>query len=89
MADSTTVTEDKLYLDKDQLRDVLKFYNGLAGLGTGVYATTLASRDATITSGILEVSGGSRLNYRIQPDWTNLFTKQANFNNYENLEFDN
>ena len=25
------VTEDKLYLEKDQLRDVLKFYNGLAG----------------------------------------------------------
>jgi len=83
------VTEDKLYLDKEQLRDVLKFYNGLAGLGTGVYATTLASRDATITSGTLELSGGSRLNYRIQPDWTNLVTKQTNYNNYTNVELDN
>jgi len=83
------VTEDKLYLDKSQLRDVLKFYNGLAGLGTGMYATTLASREATITSGTLELSGGSRLNYRIAPDWTPGVTKQANHNNYENVEIDN
>jgi hypothetical protein len=83
------VKEDKLYLDKDQLRDVLKFYNGLAGLGTGVYATSLASRDATLTSGTLEVSGGSRLNYRTAPDWTAGYDKQPNFNNYKNLEFDN
>ena len=83
------VTEDKLYLDKDQLRDVLKFYNGLAGLGTGLYATTLASRDAIITSGTLELSGGSRLNYRTQPDWTPGVATQVNHNNYTNVEFDN
>ena len=82
------VKEDKLYLDKDQLRDVLKFYNGLAGLGTGLYATPLASRDATITSETLELSGGSRLNYRIQPDWV-IHSKQANYNNYTTLELDN
>jgi len=83
------VTEDKLYLAKDQLRDVLKFYNGLAGLGTGMYATTLASRDAIITSGTLELSGGSRLNYRIAPDWTPGVTKQSNYNNFTNVEIDN
>ena len=83
------VKEDKLYLDKDQLVDVLKFYNGLAGLGTGVYATPLASRDATITSETLELSGGSRMNYRTQPDWTNLVAKQGSYNNYTNVELDN
>ena len=83
------VQEDKLYLEKDQLRDVLKFYNGLAGLGTGMYATTLASRDATITSGTLELSGGSRLNYRIAPDWTPGVTKQSNYKNFTNVEIDN
>jgi hypothetical protein len=80
------VKEDKLYLDQTELREVLKFYNGLAGLDT-LYSGVLNSRDATITSETLEVSGGSRLNYRIHPDWvTN--TKQANHNNYELLEID-
>jgi hypothetical protein len=85
------VTEDKLYLDKDQLRDVLKFYNGLAGLGTGMYATNLASRDATITSGTLELSGGSRLNYRLSPTWgaTNANNQQPNYNSFSSLEIDN
>ena len=83
------VKEDKLYLDENQVVDVLKFYNGLAGLATGVYQTSLASRDAAITSESLELSGGSRLNYRIQPDWTPGVTKQSNHNNYINLELDN
>jgi hypothetical protein len=81
------VKENKLLLSKDQIREVLKFYNGLAGLGTGQYATSLASRDATITSGIMEVSGGSRLNYRLQPDWV-IKTKSAD-NQYTSLRFDN
>ena len=64
------VKEDKLYLNKDELRSVLQFYNGLIGKGDGTYATNFAARDATISSGIMEVSGGSRLNYRISPSWT-------------------
>ena len=85
------VKEDKLYLDKDQLVNTLKFYNGLIGQGTGVYATNLASRDATITSGTLELSGGSRLNYRLSPTWgaTNVGNTQANFNNFTSVELDN
>lgn len=80
------VKEDRLYLDEYELREVLKFYNGLAGLDTK-YSSILNSRDATLTSGTLDISGGSRLNYRIHPDWvTN--TKQANHNNYELLEID-
>ena len=81
------VKEDKLELSKDQLRDVLKFYNGLIGQGAGVYATNLASRDATITSGVLEVNGGSRLNYRIHPDWVP-HTKPAT-GQYTEVEFNN
>ena len=81
--------EDKIYLNEDQLITILKFYNGLIGQGTGVYATNLASRDATITSGTLELSGGSRLNYRTHPDWTPGVTKVTNFENYTNVEFDN
>ena len=83
------VKEDKLYLTKDQLWNTLKFYNGLIGQGTGVYATNLASRDATITSGIMEVEGGSRLNYRIAPAWTVDYAKQSNYNNTTNVELDN
>ena len=81
------VKENKLYLDKEQLSDVLKFYNGLAGNGAGIYATSLASRDATITSETLEVSGGSRLNYRVHPDW-GVTTTTGGFN-YTKVEFDN
>lgn len=81
------VKEDKVELSKDQLRDVLKFYNGLIGQGTGVYATNLASRDATITSGVLEVSGGSRLNYRVHPEWTD--HTEAGTGQYTSVEFNN
>ena len=60
---------DKLYLDKGQLMDTLNFFNGLIASGPALYNTNLASRDAIITSGTMEVSGGSRLNYRISPIW--------------------
>ena len=82
------VKEDKLELSKDQIRDVLKFYNGLIGQGIGQYATNIASRDATITSGTLEVSGGSRLNYRIHPEW-GPHTKDGTYENYTEVEFEN
>ena len=56
-----------------------------------MYATTLASRDATITSGTMEVSGGSRLNYRLSPTWGagNAGNTQANYNNFTSVELDN
>jgi hypothetical protein len=83
------VREDRIYLEKENLRDVLKFYNGLIGSGVGTYATNLASRDSALTNNSLELSGGSRLNYRIHPDWLNEFTKQAGHGNYETVRFDN
>tara|TARA_R100000951_G_scaffold80619_1_gene68422 strand:- start:10796 stop:15202 length:4407 start_codon:yes stop_codon:yes gene_type:complete len=81
------VKEDRLELSKDQLRDVLKFYNGLMGQGIGQYATNLASRDASITEGSLELSGGSRLNYKVNPEWVK-HTNGSN-DNYTEVEFDN
>lgn len=82
------VKEDRLYLDKGQLADVLKFYNGMVGSSAGEYTTPLASRDARISSEAHEVSGGSRLNYRISPAWNN-YTKQSGHQNYEEVEFEN
>ena len=82
------VKEERLYLDKGQLADVLKFYNGMVGQASGEYTTPLASRDASVSFDAHEVSGGSRLNYRISPSW-NTFTKQAGHQNYTDVEFEN
>lgn len=82
------VQEYMIYLEKPELRDILKFYNSLAGLESGVYSTNLASRNATLTSGVLEVSGGSRLNYRIHPEWAP-HTKDGTYGYYTSLELDN
>jgi phage tail-like protein len=54
------VTEYKYYTDKEELRTILKFFNSLT---ENPYTT----RNATISSPILDTSGGSRLNYRIHP----------------------
>ena len=81
------IEEYKYKLDKQELADVLGFYNGLTGQRAGENTTTLASRDASITSGTLELSGGSRISYRVQPEWVN-HTDGAN-GNYTVVEFDN
>ena len=60
----------------------------MTGKATGEYTTNLNSRDATITSDIHESKGGSRLNYRISPEWVDN-TKDVNHGNYEEVEFDN
>jgi len=80
------VTENYYPFDKEELMGVLKFYNGLIGQGAGtLYATSLAARDSTISDDYLELSGGSRLNYRVNPDWLIGTTKQTNYNNYESV----
>lgn len=81
------VEEYKYDLDKQELASVLSFYNGLTGQRAGENTTTLASRDASITSGTLELSGGSRISYRVQPEWVT-HTDGAN-GNYTSVEFDN
>jgi len=93
------VREDKLYLNKEQLRTVLKFFTGLAGKGYGLYQTDLASRDFRIGPNANDIygrlygndlgpSGGSRLNYRIHPLWGDGSTKRGN-NSFENIIVDN
>lgn len=82
------VKEKRLYLNKEQLADVLKFYNGMVGSAAGEYTTALASRDYSNTEDILEVRGGGRLNYRVSPSW-NTFSTQPGHNNYEDVEFEN
>ena len=61
--------ENISYLEKEQLFELLRFYNGLIGVGNNQYYSDIASRDDTLTSSKLEQSGGSRLNYRTHPDW--------------------
>jgi hypothetical protein len=64
------VKENSYNLNKTDLQAVLKFYNGLIGQGTGtLYETPLATRNSTISDDFLEQSGGSRLNYRVNPEW--------------------
>lgn len=48
-------------------------------------AAARASRQATITSGTFETSGGSRINYRYHPDW-GPNTKSAGFNQYTQID---
>ena len=81
------VSEYKYELNKQELASVLSFYNGLTGQRAGENTTTLASRDASVTSGTLELSGGSRISYRVQPEWVT-HTEGAN-GNYTQVEFDN
>lgn len=58
--------EYRVDLDKNQLFAILKYFNSLAGAYNNFgYASRIASQ----TSGVFEVSGGSRLNYVQSPDW--------------------
>jgi hypothetical protein len=81
------VNEDVSFLNKEELLAVLKFYNGLAGQEVGIYNSDIASRDATITATKLEQGGGSRLNYRINPEWVS--SKGTNNQVYTNVEIEN
>jgi hypothetical protein len=53
-------------LTKDRLRQIFKFFNNIAGKNS---AEGLASRDAFESSAIMDVSGGSRLDYRTNTNW--------------------
>ena len=81
------VEEYKYEFNKEELANVLNFYNGLLGYRAGENTTILASRDASITSGTLELSGGSRLSYRVNPEWVSHV--DGTHGNYTQVEFDN
>jgi hypothetical protein len=55
------VEEARFYTDKEQLRSILRFFNDLI-------EDPYTSRIALNSSGILDTSGGSRINYKIHPD---------------------
>ena len=81
------VTEFKYEFSKEELANILSFYNGMLGYRAGENTTNLASRDASITSGVLEVSGGSRISYRVQPEWG--VYALGTHDNYTSVEFEN
>jgi len=67
--------EFRVDLGKQQILNIIKYFNQIRGeySKTGYTGannlTGYASRQATATSGIYEVSGGSRLNYTESPLW--------------------
>jgi hypothetical protein len=67
--------EFRVDLDKQQILNVIKYFNQIrgdyskAGYTGANNLTGYASRVAATTSGIYEVSGGSRLNYTESPLW--------------------
>jgi hypothetical protein len=57
---------------QDEVTNVVRFFN-YCSEGPG-------SRYAPTTSGMFDVSGGSRINYRIHPEWTPHSTSGGTFN---------
>jgi len=55
------VDEARFYTNKEELRSILKFFNELV-------EDPYTSRVAANSSGTLDTSGGSRINYKIHPD---------------------
>ena len=72
------IKENKYEYSKQELADVLGFYNTLVG--------GLASRDSSDTSAVMGPGGGSRLSYRVHPEW-GPYVKSAS--QYTVVEFDN
>ena len=61
-------------LSKDRLRQIFKFFNDIAGKNS---AQGIASRDAFESSAIMDVSGGSRLDYRNKTSWNYVIKNAA------------
>ena len=66
-------------LDKDKLLTTLKYFNSVGVSGA-------ATRDAVNSSGSFEVSGGSRLNYRINPYWVSGSSPITSFEQVSSLD---
>lgn len=58
--------EYRVLLDKDKIYYIFKYFTEITGSQSQF---GLASRIASITSDKFEANGGSRLNYRLSPDW--------------------
>lgn len=68
------VDEDTVELEKDELYEILKFFNGIivprrVDATNVTYFNPIPSRTLVAGESLLETSGGSRLNYRLSPYW--------------------
>ena len=68
------VDEDTVELEKDELYEILKFFNGIivprrVDATNVTYFNPIPSRTLVAGDSLLETSGGSRLNYRLSPYW--------------------
>ena len=71
ISDPSECPEVKIKLEEPDLRNVFKFWNDISGKNSSL---GLASRDANETSSVLLAQGGSRLDYRLNSDWTPIFS---------------
>lgn len=62
---------------KEDVKEIFKFFNGIAGGLTS--RIPYASRIASQTESLYDTSGGSRLNYRIHPNWTGSVSGVSDF----------
>ncbi len=75
------INEARVSFNKEDLRTVLKFFNSRQSSQYG-------SREAMNTSSIMNVSGGSRLNYRL-PTSAVATSISTNYQSFSNLQFKN
>jgi hypothetical protein len=57
----------RVELSRDEVLTIINYFNELAGANTARFG--YGSRNASYTSGIYEASGGSRINYVLNPNW--------------------
>ena len=67
----------------DDIAVILKHFNNITNYFVG---DAWASREQYTTSGTFEASGGSRIDYRISPQWTD-FTKDGTSKAYTKIDF--
>jgi hypothetical protein len=85
LVDKKGCKEFRVDLSKPQVMTIIKYFNEL----TGAYSKFgYASRVASYTSGVYEVSGGSRINHMESPEWM-ANTKLSGYNLLKEITFTN
>lgn len=77
---------DEVAIERQEMRTIMKFFSELQGTvgGQNLRSTVIAD-----TSGIFEVSGGSRINLRENPEWEGSYSTTATGNYLSSLEIEN
>jgi hypothetical protein len=65
----------RVEMTRERLTDIYRYFNFIAGVTN--YQTPFASRNANQTESLFGTSGGSKLDYRINPEWAETITKDA------------